>query len=256
MAKSVQSVLRAASMLRLMAAEVEPVTLKDVATGLGLAKATAHGLLQTLVEVGFVRQDEAGRYLISADLPELHSDQLDLNELRSIGLNWTDALAARTGESARLAAFRDGAMVVAHHVFRSRPTRQRLQIGSALPVHATALGRVLLAFDPGAARSIQGRELERFTSRTITDRTRLMAGLPAVREQGWSFTLGEDEPGLAAIAAPVRDRGGYVIAAVEVHGSADDVCERRDQPRAEHVAEVVRAARRISALVGREGRSP
>ena len=105
MAGSVQSVERAAAMLRLLAVEDEPLGLAQVAAGLGLAKGTAHGLLRTLVDVGFVDQDAgSGRYRVGVDLLHLGSTTLDMNELRSLSLNWVDTLAARAGEAARIAA--------------------------------------------------------------------------------------------------------------------------------------------------------
>lgn len=251
-----QSVERAAAILQLLAVEDEPLGLGQVAAALGLAKGTAHGLLRTLQEVGFVEQDApTGRYRVGAGLLQLGSTRLDLNELRSRALNWTDALAARTGESARVAAFRDGKVVVAHHVFRADSSRQILQTGAVMSLHASALGKVLLAFDPGAARSIAGQPLESLTYRTVTDRAALTRQLADVRDDGWAASVEEVEPDLASVAAPVRDRGGYVIAAVGISGTVQDVCDARSRPRQRMVAEVLRAARAISREFG-HGREP
>src|SRR5690348_14669433 len=115
----VQSVERAAAIVQLLASEVEPLALAQISAALSLAKPTAHGLLQTLCAVGFVEQEGVqGRYHLGRDLLQLGSATLDVNELRSRAINWTDALAARTGHSARVALFRDGRVLVAHHVFR------------------------------------------------------------------------------------------------------------------------------------------
>lgn len=251
MSGSVQSVERAAAMLRLLAVENEPMALTQVAGALGLAKGTAHGLLRTLHEVGFVDQDPAsGRYQVGADLLHLGSTTLDLNELRSLSLNWVDTLAARTGEAARIAAYREGQVVVAHHVFRAGPGTQVMDTGSVLSLHASALGKVLLAFDPGAARSIVGQTLESLTFRTITDRSRLLRELADVRDAGSAASVEEVEPDLAGIAAPVRDRGGYVVAAVGVDGPVARICDSRLSPRHELVDEVVSVARAISRVLG------
>ncbi|XAS76578.1 IclR family transcriptional regulator [Dermatophilaceae bacterium Sec6.4] len=251
-AKSVQSVERAASMLRLLASETEPLRLMQVCTALDLAKGTTHGLLHTLVEVGFVTQDTSGRYLLSPDLPHLGSTHLDLNELRSLGLNWTDTLAARTGESARLAAFHDGQVVVAHHVFRARTSRSRqeVQTGFMLPLHASALGKVLLAFDPGAARSIIGTDLTSLTFRTVVNRSQLMRELADVRDDGWGACVEEAEPDLADIAAPVRDSSGHVVAAIGIHGAVGNLCDEQLRPWPQLTHEVTTAARQISRVLG------
>ena len=94
---NVQSVERAAAILRLLADEDEPLALAQVAAALGLAKPTAHGILRTLEDVGFVEQDVPnGPYRVAADLFHLgRGEKLDPNELRSRAMNWTDALAAR-----------------------------------------------------------------------------------------------------------------------------------------------------------------
>ena len=95
---AVQSVERAAAILRLLAAEEESLALGQVASALALAKPTVHGLIRTLVDVGFVEQDRlSGRYAVAADLFRLGAARLDVNELRSRAMNWTDSLAAHTG---------------------------------------------------------------------------------------------------------------------------------------------------------------
>lgn len=247
---TVQSVERAAAMLQLLASETEPLALAQVASALGLAKGTAHGLLRTLQQVGFVEQDAGGRYLVGSDLLQLGSAPLDLNELKARALNWSDALAARSGEAVRVVAFRGGRAVVAHHVFRADRSHQELEAGAEVPLHASAPGKVLLAFDPGAARGVAHTDLEGFTYRTLTSRTALLPALAEVRDQGWAVEVGELDTRLAGIAAPIRDRGGYVVAAVGVSGTVEDVCDARSHPRDDLVAEVVRTGRAISREFG------
>lgn len=250
MVASVQSVERAAAMLRLLASESEPLPLGQVATAVGLAKGTAHGLLKTLLTVGFVEQDPTGRYMLSADLLNLGSVTFDINELRSLTLNWVDTLAARTGEAAGIAAYRNGIVVVAHHVGSRSPNATALRTGSTLHLHASAMGKVLLAFDPGAARSIIGRELESLTFRTVTQRSRLLAELAEVRDRGAAVSVEEVDPNSAEFAAPVRDRSGHVVAAVGVDGSVRYLCDDRGRPRQEFIDEVIEVARSISRSLG------
>lgn len=248
---AIQSIERAAAILRLLAEGDEPMGLLQISTALGLAKGTAHGLLSTLQDVGFVEQPHpAGPYRISDDMAGLGRNRLDSNELRSRALNWTDALAGRSGESAKVAVFRDGRAVVAHHVFRAGAGQQRIKTGSEVPLHATALGKVLLAFEPAAARSIVGRELSSLTYRTITDRMALYRELASVRDLGWAAAVDEAEPDVADIAAPIRDRGGYVVAVVGIDGVKDRICDERGRPRPTLVSHVVRAGRDISRELG------
>ena len=238
-------------MLRLLADESQPIGLAQIAMALGLAKGTAHGLLRTLQDVGFVEQTyPTGPYRVAPEVFRLGWARLDLNELRSKALNWTDVLAARTGESARVAAFQDGQAVVAHHVFRPDRTDQVLLTGTAVPLHATALGKVLLAFDPGAARSIMGADLPSYTFRTTVDRVALQRDLASIRDLGWASAVDESNSSVSSIAAPIRDGGGYVVAAVGVEGDTERLCDDRSRPRPGLVSHVIRAGRSISRELG------
>lgn len=238
-------------MLRLLAEDDEPIGLAQIASALGLAKGTAHGLLRTLHEVGFIEQTfPTGPYRVAPEIFRLGWDRLDLNELRAKALNWTDALAARTGESARVAAFAQGQAVVAHHVFRADRSDQVLLTGTNLPLHANALGKVLLAFDPGAARSIVGHDLLGYTFRTITDRVALQRDLASIRDLGWAASVEESDAGVSAIAAPIRDGGGHVVATVGIEGETKRICDERSRPRPALVAQVITAGRSISRELG------
>ena len=81
------------------------------------------------------------------------SSYLDGNELRARALNWSDALAARTQEAVRIGTLHDSQVLIVHHVFRPDDTFQTLDVGSLLPAHATALGKILLAHHPYMDRS-------------------------------------------------------------------------------------------------------
>jgi len=249
---NVQSVERAAAILRLLADEDEPLPLAQIASALDLAKPTAHGILRTLEDVGFVEQDVPnGPYRVAGDLFHLgRSERLDPNELRSRAMNWTDALAARTGESARVATFHRGRAEVAHHVFRADGGTQVLVTGSVVPLHASALGKVLLAYYPGAARGLFRQELPALTGRTITERVALQRELAGIRDVGWAGSVGEVDPTVAGIAAPIRDRGGYVVAVVGIEGGIERVCDDRLRPRTALVTQVIRAGRAISRELG------
>ncbi len=240
-------------MLRLLAEESEGLGLHGIADALGLAKGTTHGLLHTLQEVGFVEQDRpGGPYRLVADVLRLGAQQWDVNELRARAINWSDALAARSGQAVRIAAYRDGSAVVVHHVFRAGSTGQSLTTGAHLPLHSTALGKVLLAHEPGAARAVCRQDLVRLTPRTVTDQPSLRRQLAGIRESGFAVSVEENRPGSSAIAAPIRDRGGHVVAAVSVEGPPDSLFP--DGPRAALVDQVIRAGRSISRQLG-HGRS-
>jgi DNA-binding IclR family transcriptional regulator len=95
--RNIQSIERAAAILRLLSGRTRRLGVVDLAGELGLPKGTVHGLLRTLQHVGFVEQDvETGKYQLGAALLHMGSSYLDGNELRTRALNWSDSLAART----------------------------------------------------------------------------------------------------------------------------------------------------------------
>jgi DNA-binding IclR family transcriptional regulator len=243
---SLQSVERAAAILRLLASGPGPLTLREIAESLGLAKTTAHGLLQTLRRVGFVDQDgHGGRYRVGSALLDLGGGHLDLNELRSHAINWADPLAARTGESVRIGVLQSGTVVVVHHVFRPDDTRQALEIGNRLPAHASALGKALLAYAPNVSVFL-AKGLPAYSSRTITEPDQLRKALEGVRERGWAAEVEEMTVGEAGIAVPIRGHGGLVVGAIAVTGPVDRICDPSRRPRPALVSRVRDAARAVS----------
>ncbi len=120
---------------------------------LGLAKGTVHGLLRTLQDEGFVEQDaDSGKYQLGGSLLQLGNIYLDVNELRGRSLAWADNLAIRSGEAVRVGTLHGDGVLVIHHVFRPDNTLQILEVGAHLPLHATALGKALLASSPELER--------------------------------------------------------------------------------------------------------
>jgi DNA-binding IclR family transcriptional regulator len=112
---------------------------------------------------------------MGAALLHLGSSYLDENELRARALTWSDWLAARTNETVRLGTLHDAQVLVVHHVFRPDNSPQTLEIGRLLPVHATALGKVLLAHHSYLMVAVANDgPLHRITASTITD-LRLLA---------------------------------------------------------------------------------
>ena len=152
-----------------------------------------HGLLRTLQSVGFVEQDaETGKYQLGAALLHMGSSYLDGNELRTRALNWSDSLATRTREAVRIGTLHEEQVLIVHHVFRPDDTLQTLDVGTLLPAHATALGKVLLAHHPYVASAMASkRAATLYTDATITDPARLERELARVRAQGWAADIGE-----------------------------------------------------------------
>ena len=243
---SIQSIERAAAILRLLAAQPVRLRLADIASSLQLAKGTAHGILRTLTEVQLVEQDrETGKYQLGALWWDLGAAHLDANELRARSLNWADPLAARTGETVRVCVLTGRDAVVVHHVFRPDDSPQKADVGALLPAHACAPGKVLLAHASGTSAQTM-RTLTAFTARTVGSYAQLVRELSEIRGQGFAVEIGEWVPGQASIAAPICGLGGTVVAAVSIHGDIDRLCDTAGKARPDLARQVRSCARSIT----------
>src|SRR3954471_6990724 len=137
---TIQSVERAADILKALGGGPRRLGVSQLADQLGLSRPTVHGLLQTLQLHGFVEQDaDSGKYQLGAGLLHLGNSYLDLNELRSRSLVHAERLAERTVAAVRVGVLHGGSVVVVHHVFRPDTGFGVLEVGAQLPVHASAL---------------------------------------------------------------------------------------------------------------------
>ncbi|MBT2395037.1 IclR family transcriptional regulator [Streptomyces sp. ISL-100] len=251
MAGPVQSIERAAAILRLLAGGPRRLGLGEVAASLGLAKGTTHGILRTLQHVDFVEQDAAtGKYQLGAALLHLGTSYLDVNELRSRSINWADALAARSGGAVRLGAPLEGKVLIIHHVFRPDDTLQTLDVGALLPLHASSLGKVLLAFGTANVESALDAGLEAYTRHTLVDPEELTRALAEIRENGWAAEVQEMSMGDAGVAAPIRAHGGLSVGAIGVSGPVERICDATGRPQPKLLILLRDAARAISRDLG------
>lgn len=250
MPRYIQSIERAAAILRLLSGRTRRLGVVDLAGELALPKGTVHGLLRTLQSVGFVEQDaETGKYRLGAALLHMGSSYLDGNELRARALNWSDSLAARTQEAVRIGTLHDAQVLIVHHVFRPDDSLQTLDVGSLLPAHATALGKVLLAHHPYVGAELNKRELLGFTNATITDHAELDREFARVRTQGWGAEIGELFRHQVSIASPIMDRLGAVVGAIAIFGAPERLLNSR-KPRGDLVGFVLEAGRAVSQELG------
>ena len=212
----VQSVDRALTILEILAQRgVAGVT--EIAGELGVHKSTASRLVAVLESRGFVEQlADRGKYRLGFGIVRLAGARTVQRDLAHESRKACEALAADLGVTVNIAIL-DGERVVNISEVRG-PAAISVQnwVGRSTPPHATSSGKVLLAFTAGAAAG-RGR-LERFTDHTLPTVAALERELDEVRALGWASTVEEYEVGLNALAAPLRDHSGEVVAAVSVSG--------------------------------------
>jgi DNA-binding IclR family transcriptional regulator len=246
----IQSIERAAAVLRLLTGHSRPRAVAELAAELQLPKGTVYGILRTLQTVGFVEQDtESRRYQLGAALLHIGSSYLNGSELRRRAVGAAHTLATRSGESVRIGILHEAVVLIVHHVPGPDERFQTPEVGSLMPLHATALGKALLAHHPNLAAEIGRAPLADCTTATITDPDRLTPELTRISERGWASDLGEFLPGVASIAAPIEAGHGTVLGAVAVSGPIPRLCHA-GAPRAALVGHVMECARTISRQLG------
>jgi DNA-binding IclR family transcriptional regulator len=245
---SIQSVDRAAFILQALASGPRRLGVSELADRLGLPRPTVHGLLRTLQDHGFVEQHrESGKYQLGAGLLQLGTSYLDLNELRARSIFAAERLAERAGAAVRVGVLHGPTVLVVHHVFRPGTAFQVPEVGAELPLHASALGKAMLAHTPGMVADLTAEPLLRLTRRTLDARA-LEAELAVVREQGFARERDEAVLGEASVAAAIFDRAGQAVGAIGVVGDTQTLLPRT--PARAITGAVIEAARGVSRELG------
>jgi DNA-binding IclR family transcriptional regulator len=195
----------------------------EIAGMLGMSVATAHRLIRTLADEGYLKQEEASRsYRLSLRATELGMASINETGLCRHARSHLQELAKRTRYTVALGVL-DGPEVLLIDLLLSTRGGQRregedLHAGSSLPAHCTAIGKVLVAGLPRKRRAklISEMELVKRGPRTITSESALREEIEDVRREGLAINNEESLAGTCALAAPVRDRSGDVVAAVSV----------------------------------------
>jgi DNA-binding IclR family transcriptional regulator len=212
--RSVGSVARAAQLLDVLAASDGGVGVNELARRIGVNASTASRLLATLQEAGLVTRTEGGPYRLGLKLVTLSERVLAGLDVRGLARPLLARLVAETGETATLSVPGEGEAITVDFVPSPSSVVSMARVGRPSVPHATAAGKVMLAFTGTSA----GGGLTAFTERTIVDPAALDAELAGVIERGWAEAIGEREPDLAALAAPVFGPGGVLAAILGVQG--------------------------------------
>jgi DNA-binding IclR family transcriptional regulator len=246
---TIQSVDRAARILKALASGPRRLGVSELADRLQLSRPTVHGLLQTLQAHGFVEQDrDSDKYQLGAGLLQLGNSYLDLNELRARAIVHAERLATRADAAVRVGVMHGPTVIVVHHVFRPDSTLQILEVGAQLPVHASALGKAMLAHAPASAiEDLLAEPLPKLTGRTLTGAS-LRNELEQVRERGYARERDEAVLGESSVAAAIFDDAGHAVGAIGVVGDTDRILPRG--PAKGVPGAVVEAARAVTRELG------
>lgn len=254
----IQAIDRAARVLSLLQG-ARHLGISELAAALELPPSTVHGIVKSLQAHGLVAQETRGsRYMLGPSLLKLSNVYLDTLDVRARAMRWTAELSRRTLLATRLGVELFDEVIVIHHDRRPDGSEQMPETGLSIPAHASALGKVLLAYNPTLAAGLlkegtaEGRgQLRSLTGDTITSPDALSALFPSIRDRGVAFELDEAILGEASAASPIADSSGSVVAAVSI------VIPSSDWPVADAVLNALReTARNISRELGAPGWPP
>lgn len=214
------SVANSLRLIRAFSEDQYEIGISDLAKRLGLAKSTVHRLASTLLDQGMLEQNAGdGKYRLGLALFELGTLVRRKMDFTMEARPFLRTLMEKTGETVHLAILdHDSVLYIITHESK-RALRMGSKVGTRAPVHSTAVGKVLLAFQPGEAIArIITRGLPASTPNTIVEVKALQRELELVRTRGYAMDDEESEVGLRSIAAPIRNDSGNVIAAISIAG--------------------------------------
>ena len=245
----VQSVDRAVTVLEILARR-GAAGVSEVALEIGVHKSTAFRLLSALEERGLVQQaSDRGKYKLGFGILRLASAIPGGIDVVRQARSTLEELATEFGETVNLAVIRSHYAVNLAQVRGPAAVSAQNWIGELTPLHATSSGKILLAHQDRRTQEalIDEAGLTRYTEHTITSRELFLIHLDTALSDGYAMTVEEYETGLNAIAAPVLDHGGHIVAAVSVSGPAF----RLDPQRMDAIrTDLMDASQRISTRMG------
>lgn len=252
-AKGIKSIVKAADVVDFLAASDSPAALSVIAKQLNMAKSTLHGIISTLVDVGYVTQDgETGHYALGLRLFEIGNTVSRKWNERRLSYPYMQKLVERTGETVHLAVLDDGEVLYINKLESSGSIRIVTETGIKLPAHCTGVGKALLSgLKPyELSEFVAKRGLASYTDTTITDAEALRAELELIRSRGYATDDQEYIEGLRCVAVPIFNHKGRVTCALSVAGP---VSRMREEALEEIKGHLLTAAREVSRQMDYQG---
>ena len=223
-----------------------PRGVTEMARELGLPKSNIHRVLATLTGLGYAARTDGG-YVATLRTWEVGVSVLNRINVQRAAAPYLEELAIHANETVHL-AIRDGTAAVYVAICEStRAARTETRPGERVPLHATAVGKIFLAWSPPPAG---GERLKRFTASTIVETHMLRRELEAIRRRGYAVNRGEFLADIAGVATAIANSNGAVVAALALSGPKD----RFKPPILEqHARRIKDVARRISVEIVASG---
>lgn len=248
-AKNHSPLSKALSIVEVLAGEGHPMSAPDIGSLVGLARQTVHRYLQQLESVGLVRRSiERERFEVGPALANLGLKALINAQNARLRCAVMARLVEKLRETSNLGVLDGYEVVYIERVECDWPLRLQIAVGDRMPAYCSAIGKLLLAHLPEQRLEayLSTSPLQRLTPNTIIDPDAFRREMAVIRERGYSINNQEDMDGLLALAVPVQDRDGVVLAALSLHGPT----VRLPEERAHAVApDLMAAAEEVGALM-------
>jgi DNA-binding IclR family transcriptional regulator len=219
----VPALIRGLKILGTLSRESSKLTLSEVAASLGTTRSSAYRLLYTLEHLGFVEYDSRSKnYALGPQVLALGYGYLASRDIIDVAMPHLIRLRDRTGWSAHLGELHGRDVVYVARVATRRSIASIVHVGTRLPAHATTMGRILLSsLSDQEIRDLYSRDLNRsFNFSPYLDIAELLKQIAADRAEGIVVQNSGYEPGVASVAAPIRDVSGRTVAAINVSAVA------------------------------------
>jgi IclR family pca regulon transcriptional regulator len=222
------------------------LTLSEIANITGTSKTTATRFCHTLVELGFIQRDSQRRYQPTPKVLTLGYSFISVSDWREVAQYYLECLSEETQATANLSILEGNEILYVIRIRKKKYLPFDVQIGSKFPVYCTAMGKVLMAMGPPEKIEpiLKTLEFKPLTGRTITRLDKFLKELEKVRAMGYGINDEELSIGNRALAAPVLDKNGYAVAAVNIAGPTTQYS--RSQMEKTLAPEVIRRAKEIS----------
>jgi IclR family KDG regulon transcriptional repressor len=246
---NVRAVERALQILSCFDDQHQERGISEIAQAVDLHKATAHRIVTTLVNYGYLERAEDGqKYRLGLVLPELGFKVIRRMDLRREALPHMLELVEKWDETCDLSVFDQDRVFYVEVVRGNRALSIAAAVGQRLPAHCTASGKLFLAhLPPDKLESFLAHPLPSYTEKTITSKEELLKQLKAIRSQGYSVDKEEMEEGVYAIAAPICNNQGNIVAAMSIPSPIS----RLDDDRADEIIDSLKqAALSVSRRLG------
>jgi len=241
------TVVKAFSLLELLAKSDEPLGVTDLAGRLDLGKSNVHRLLQTLVALNYVQKTDGAGYIATLRMWEFGSSIVSRIVLRDVAQPHMRRLSTLTKEAVHLSQYEHGEVIYLDKIESKEPVRAYTQLGGRAPAYCTATGKIIMAYLSETEIRQVYETVQKCTPNTVTDVDAFLAQCAEARHRRYALNTGEWRSDVIGLASPIADRSGAVVSAIGISApagrlGADDI-ER-------YAPELVEAGRDISRQLG------